>query len=64
MQIIANKHFSFYGAVAYTDAKYLKFTNAPLPLEETGLTKDGSRWRSRISVENFQVFPVGCFDWW
>ncbi len=29
---------SFYGSVAYTDAKYVKFTNAPLPLEETGLT--------------------------
>jgi iron complex outermembrane receptor protein len=36
--IRASKHFSFYGAVAYTDAKYVKFTNAPLPLEETGLT--------------------------
>jgi iron complex outermembrane receptor protein len=39
--IRANKHFSFYGAVAYTDAKYVKFTNAPLPLEETGASKDG-----------------------
>jgi iron complex outermembrane receptor protein len=37
----ANGHFSFYGALAYTDGKYEKFTNAPLPLEETGLTKDG-----------------------
>ncbi|MBO9659771.1 MAG: TonB-dependent receptor, partial [Chitinophagaceae bacterium] len=32
----ANNHFSFYGALAYTDGKYVKFTNAPLPLEETG----------------------------
>ena len=39
--IIANNHFSFYGALAYTDAKYVKFTNAPLPLEETGLTENG-----------------------
>ncbi len=31
-----NQHFSFYGAGAYTDAKYVRFTNAPLPLEETG----------------------------
>ncbi len=31
-----NSHFSFYGSAAYTDAKYVKFTNAPLPLEETG----------------------------
>lgn len=31
-----DKNFSFYGNVAYTDAKYVKFTNAPLPLEETG----------------------------
>ncbi|MBL7748798.1 MAG: TonB-dependent receptor [Chitinophagaceae bacterium] len=36
-----NNHFSFYGALAYTDAKYVKFVNAPLPLEETGLTENG-----------------------
>ncbi|WP_345953371.1 TonB-dependent receptor [Mucilaginibacter sp. PAMB04168] len=34
----AGENFSFYGAAAYTNAKYVKFTNAPLPLEETGLT--------------------------
>ncbi|MGF7078456.1 TonB-dependent receptor [Mucilaginibacter sp. UYCu711] len=28
---------SVYGSVAYTDAKYVKFTDAPLALEETGL---------------------------
>jgi iron complex outermembrane receptor protein len=39
--IKVNEYFSFYGAVAYTDAKYVRFTNAPLPLEETGLTVDG-----------------------
>ncbi|MEI8084917.1 MAG: TonB-dependent receptor [Paludibacter sp.] len=32
-----NKHVSFYGSLAYTDGKYVTFTNAPLPLEETGL---------------------------
>ena len=37
----ANSHFTFYGALAYTEAKYVKFTNAPLPLEETGLTENG-----------------------
>ncbi|PJJ79314.1 TonB-dependent receptor [Mucilaginibacter auburnensis] len=31
-----DKNFSFYAAGAWTDAKYVKFTNAPLPLEETG----------------------------
>ena len=31
-----SKYFSLYGAVAYTDGKYVKFTNAPVPLEETG----------------------------
>lgn len=35
----ASRKFSFYGAVAYTDGKYDKFTNAPLPLEETGAPK-------------------------
>ena len=34
----ASNKFSFYGAVTYTDAQYVKFTNAPLPLEETGNT--------------------------
>lgn len=28
--------FSVYGALAYTDGKYVTFTNAPVPLEETG----------------------------
>jgi len=37
----ANSHFSFTGALAYTDGKYIQFTNAPLPLEETGLTENG-----------------------
>jgi iron complex outermembrane receptor protein len=27
---------SFYGALAYTNGKYVSFTNAPVPLEETG----------------------------
>jgi iron complex outermembrane receptor protein len=33
---ILNKHFAFNGAATYSDGKYVKFTNAPLPLEETG----------------------------
>lgn len=37
----ANQFLTFYGSAAYTDGKYVKFTNAPLPLEETGLTVDG-----------------------
>lgn len=36
-----NQHFTFYGATAYTDAKYVRFTDAPLPLEETGTTVNG-----------------------
>ncbi|MET0463445.1 MAG: TonB-dependent receptor [Chitinophagaceae bacterium] len=32
----AGTHFTFFGALAYTDGKYVKFANAPLPLEETG----------------------------
>lgn len=38
----AGKNFSFYASGAYTDAKYVKFTNAPLPLEQTGLTVNGT----------------------
>lgn len=29
-------HFTLNGAVAYTDGKYVTFTNAPVPLEEVG----------------------------
>jgi iron complex outermembrane receptor protein len=32
----AGEYLSFYGALAYTDGKYVSFTNAPPPLEETG----------------------------
>lgn len=39
--IRANKHFQFNASVAYTDGRYVKFTNAPLPLEETGKTENG-----------------------
>jgi len=34
--IRVSEHLNFYGAVAYTDGTYVKFTNAPVPLEETG----------------------------
>ncbi|GAB2980768.1 TonB-dependent receptor [Mucilaginibacter puniceus] len=36
--IQAGKNWSFFASGAYTDAKYVKFTNAPLPLEETGIS--------------------------
>src|SRR5690606_20257630 len=37
------KRFSFFGSAAYTDGKYVTFTNAPLPLEEVGArNEDGS----------------------
>jgi iron complex outermembrane receptor protein len=39
----ASQNFTFYSAASYTDAKYVKFTNAPLPLEETGLTVNGQQ---------------------
>ena len=31
-----NKNLSLYGAVTYTKGEYVSFTNAPVPLEETG----------------------------
>lgn len=31
-----NSNFSIFGAVAYTNGKYISFKNAPVPLEETG----------------------------
>jgi iron complex outermembrane recepter protein len=40
-RVTVNKYLSFNAAVTYTDGKYISFTNAPLPLEETGLKADG-----------------------
>jgi iron complex outermembrane receptor protein len=34
--IRTSKHLSLHGSLAYTDAKYISFKNAPVPLEETG----------------------------
>ena len=59
---IINKHFSVNGAATYTDGKYVKFTNAPLPLEETGAAvsfKDvsgtdlpgASKWAGSLGAE-------------
>jgi iron complex outermembrane receptor protein len=31
-----NNHLNTYGAIAYTDGKYVSFINAPVPLEEVG----------------------------
>jgi len=31
-----SRNFTLYGAAAYTDARYITFTDAPPPLEETG----------------------------
>ncbi len=36
-----SRQFSFYTAASFTDGKYVRFTNAPLPLEETGQTVNG-----------------------
>lgn len=37
--IRVNNHVSFNAAFAYTDGKYVKFTNAPVPIEEVGGTQ-------------------------
>ncbi|TDB67322.1 TonB-dependent receptor [Arundinibacter roseus] len=31
-----NDHFTFQGAITYTNGRYISFTNAPVPLEEVG----------------------------
>ncbi|SFC43733.1 iron complex outermembrane recepter protein [Parapedobacter composti] len=58
-----SRNISLYGALAYTDGKYVSFTNAPLPLEETGAAgvpfKDVSgqrlpgisKWAGNIGLE-------------
>lgn len=38
-----SKNFSVNAALAYTDAKYVSFVNAPLALEETGKTVNGQQ---------------------
>lgn len=38
-----NTHLSLTGALAFTDGRYVKFTNAPVPLEETGRKDDTNK---------------------
>ena len=55
-----HRRLSFYGALAYSDGKYVSFPDAPPPLEETGgpqvkdvsgsLLPGISRWRSRSAA--------------
>ncbi|MCS7004082.1 MAG: TonB-dependent receptor [Cytophagales bacterium] len=65
MAVLKNK-WSVYGAVSYTDGRYVSFTNAPRPLEETGHLqpfKDVSggelpgisRWAGSIGTEFTQA---------
>lgn len=67
-----NQYFSVYGNLAYTEGIYVKFTNAPLPLEETGSStayKDvsGSRlpgiskWISSAGAE--VSLPASVLTW-
>lgn len=57
-----NDHLTIYANLAYTEGKYLSFTNAPVPLEETGAStsfknvSDGdlpgiSKWAGSIGGE-------------
>lgn len=41
--LAVQKFLSVLANVSYTEGKYVKFTNAPLPLEETGKTVDGKQ---------------------
>lgn len=59
-----NKNFSMFAAGTYTDATYVRFTNAPLPLEETGLTVNGVQVAFKdISVDNYPEFQSGQDLW-
>ncbi|TEB40473.1 TonB-dependent receptor, partial [Flavobacterium circumlabens] len=59
---LVSQHLTINGAATYTDGTYVKFTNAPLPLEETGAAvafKDvsgtnlpgASRWAGSLGGE-------------
>ncbi len=48
------KHLSFNLGVVYTDAKYVTFTNAPLPLEETGSTTPDPNNPGKTLAVNFK----------
>lgn len=47
-------HLSFNLGVAYTDAKYVTFANAPLPLEQTGLIGPDPANPSKTIAVNFK----------
>lgn len=41
--LAVKQNFSVFFSAAYTDGRYVKFENAPLPLEETGKTENGKQ---------------------
>lgn len=51
-RITINKNFTFHAAVAYTAGEYVKFTNAPLPLEETGTRVDVEGVLTEVSFKD------------
>ncbi len=56
---------TFNGALAYTDGRYVKFTNAPLPLEETGRTtkdENGTNVQQAFKDASGDVLP-GISNW-
>lgn len=63
------KNFTIYGALAFTEGKYISFKNAPVPLEETGgpaAFKDVSggdlpgisKWSGSLSIEYSKATTV------
>lgn len=59
-----NKSFTFYASVAYTDGKYVKFTNAPLPLEETGATVDVEGVSTQVAFKDISGGKLpGISNW-
>jgi len=56
-----SEHFSFFTSLAYTDGKYVTFTNAPLPLEETGHVNDDNQQQAFKDVSGERLPGISKF---
>ena len=53
-----NRQLSFYGAMAYTDGKYVTFPDAPPPIEDTG----GPQFKDISGIDAAGHLQVGDLD--
>lgn len=62
VNIRVNENFTFFASGAYTDGKYVTFTNAPLPLEETGHVNEEGQQQAFKDISGERLPGISKFS--